>query len=122
MSAEARLERLQLTAQRFGACQEWRDVLPRSLRLADGLGLRVALVAQAVGFDLQLLALLFESGEFGDIERKPATREVPRHEVRFGAQQPGIYHGVFFSVADALRCRSRSSASAMRISSPRGTG
>ncbi len=119
---EACFDRLQLTAQRFSPRQQWRDILPCSLCLADRLGLRVALIAQPVGFDLQLLALLFESGECSDIERKPATCEIPRHYLGFGSQELGIYHGVFFSVADALRWRSRSSASAMRISSPRGTG
>ena len=104
-SAEPQLDGLQLAAQRIGACQERGDVLPCSLRLADRLGLRVALVAQAVGFDLQLLALLLQGGECREVEREPATREVRGDDFRFVAEQPRIDHVVFFllSLAEALR-------------------
>ncbi len=121
---EPQLNGLQLATQRIGARQERGNVLSCSLRLADRLGLRVALAAQAVRLDLQLLALLLQGGERREVEREPAPREVCSDDFRFVAEQPGIDHGTFFSVSlvEALRWRRRSSASAMRISSPRGTG
>jgi hypothetical protein len=69
----ARRERLR---QLFGARQQRACVLALAFRHTDGLGIRIALCAHAVGFDLRRFAQLFEARVGGDVEREPAPREV----------------------------------------------
>ena len=71
--------------ERFAARDQRRDVLAPPFRHADGLGVGIALRAQAVHVDLRLLALLLEHAERGDVERESAPREVARDGFRIGS-------------------------------------
>jgi hypothetical protein len=52
----------------------------------------VTLGFDSVGFDLQLLALLFERAHGCDIQHKPATGEVLGNAGQIGAKLFGINH------------------------------
>ena len=67
---------VELPGQFLGARQQCAGVFALALGHADGLGIRVALGAHAIGIDLRGLAAFFECGERGDVEREPAAREV----------------------------------------------
>ncbi len=90
-----------------------------SLRHADSLGIGIALGAQSVGLDLHRLALLLQSSQRLHIEHEAAARQIAGDGFRIGTQQLWIDHR---ESSPGRLARTRASASAILISSPRATG
>ena len=78
--------------QFFGTCQKCARVFALSLGHADGLGVGIAFGAHAIGFDLRILALLFELRIGSHIEREPTPRQVGGDGGRISAKLFGIEH------------------------------
>ncbi len=80
---ELLLRRSQFAREVLAAGEQRSDILAVALALAfghaDGLGVRVALRAQPIGFDLQGLALLLESLEGLDVECESTARQIAGH-------------------------------------------
>ena len=89
---EQLLDALQCRAERIAHGQQGCGILPCRLGPAHGLGIGVALRAQAVGFDLQGLAPLLESCKSRDVELKAAARQLGGDTLQIAAQQLRIEH------------------------------
>ena len=85
---------LEAIAQAGHLGHQRRGVLAFRLGLPDGLGTRIAQVLQLLCPSLHLLALGFERGEFGGVERKAAPRELRGDGIELRAQLCGIKHGI----------------------------
>ena len=128
--------------------QQRRNVLALGFRLADALGVGIARGTHFVRSDLRRLATILERLEALDVEREATAREVRGDGGRVGTEQLGVEHGKsagnvdrgrivasctlsrlssrgagsYFPPLERDRARTRSSASPILISSPRGTG
>ena len=83
----------ELRGQRLALREQRRDVLALALGHADGLGVGVALGAQPVGLDLQLLAPLLERRSIGRRRATKPRRARLRPRLGVAAQQLRIEHG-----------------------------
>jgi len=89
---QLRVDACNVGCKRFAPRDERRDVLAATLGLADRLRVRVALGAQAVGFDLRGASPLVERAQRRHVEAETAAGEVLRHGLGIGAKELGIEH------------------------------
>ncbi len=87
---EVRLGRSEVGAEMLDLGEQRGDVGALRLRLADGLRLDVALVAQLLDAELQVAPALLQREIGGRVEHESAPSQVGLHTFRLRSQQAGI--------------------------------